>query len=232
MLGEDGKVVVCQTAQGCGVNTTLCIHDQGKHFNTPSFHNGFPMRNDIGDFFAKDACEVADVTDGNTGNTWSSDTRTCTCRQNHPATTAATAAVVDPFCLTERFSKSSITGPMTDLSNNVSEEKSDVETTGTFLSSGGGVLLLMSSILLCLLIVIVYLYRSFARQRYLRRHDKKLTTTNPDDDEETVPLTRVDDGNDTFVSSPSSTGTSTVISRSNTTTMKNQATIEMSTFVK
>lgn len=71
---EDGGDVTCHTisGDGCRANATICIHSREGHFNNPSFETAFRMQNDIGDFFARDACLI------NRG-TWSAEDRSCTC---------------------------------------------------------------------------------------------------------------------------------------------------------
>lgn len=62
-----------QAGSNCWANTTYCVHSHGGHFNNPSFEKSFPMTGQIGDFFARDACENVG------GGSWSSGTKNCTC---------------------------------------------------------------------------------------------------------------------------------------------------------
>ncbi len=64
--------VECRSADGCNSNTTLCVYKQSDHFNRGSFSKGFPMFNEVGDFFARDACLM------NEGK-WNSESKTCSC---------------------------------------------------------------------------------------------------------------------------------------------------------
>jgi len=67
--------IECRSRVGCSSNTTLCVHKNSGHFNTNlngSFTIGFPMFEEVGDFFARDACFL------NAGQ-WESGNKKCTC---------------------------------------------------------------------------------------------------------------------------------------------------------
>uniref|UniRef100_A0A7S3Q6F5 Feruloyl esterase n=1 Tax=Chaetoceros debilis TaxID=122233 RepID=A0A7S3Q6F5_9STRA len=66
--------VTCYYGSSCESNTnsTLCVYDNAGHFNRPSFTNGFPMFDEVGHFFAQDACSL------NKGQ-WSRAEKTCIC---------------------------------------------------------------------------------------------------------------------------------------------------------
>jgi len=66
--------VSCQTIQGagCKANSTICIHSAEGHFNNPSFDAAFRMQDEVGAFFAQDACSK-------NGGTWSTVDRSCDC---------------------------------------------------------------------------------------------------------------------------------------------------------
>ena len=58
---EDNSMgVSCQTIQGagCEANSTICIHSNEGHFNKPSFEAAFRMQDEVGAFFARDACSI------------------------------------------------------------------------------------------------------------------------------------------------------------------------------
>jgi poly(3-hydroxybutyrate) depolymerase len=97
------------------INSTLCIHERGGHFNRPSFSKGFPMTREIAIFFARDACLIHD------GTTWSEDTHTCTC----PSSSSSSS--FSPYCLE---------GPSSSSSG--SSELDAVGTTTSSSSSGSG----------------------------------------------------------------------------------------------
>ena len=72
---EDSNMgVSCQTIQGegCQANSTICIHSMEGHFNQPSFETSFRMQEEVGAFFARDACSI-------NGGTWSTADRYCNC---------------------------------------------------------------------------------------------------------------------------------------------------------
>ena len=66
--------VSCQTVQGagCEANSTICIHSTEGHFNKPSFEASFRMQDEVGAFFAQDACSI-------NGGFWSAAERSCDC---------------------------------------------------------------------------------------------------------------------------------------------------------
>jgi len=68
------SIVTCyQVGSDCRANTTYCIHSHGGHFKSPSFEKSFPMTGQIGDFFARDACENVG------GGSWSLEYKNCDC---------------------------------------------------------------------------------------------------------------------------------------------------------
>ena len=72
---EDSNMgVSCQTIQGagCEANSTICIHSTEGHFNNPSFEASFRMQDEVGAFFARDACSI-------NGGTWNTAERSCDC---------------------------------------------------------------------------------------------------------------------------------------------------------
>jgi hypothetical protein len=73
---DEGQGISCITATGskCVSNTTICMHEHGGHFNSPSFGRAFPMKKQVMDFFARDACEI------NNGE-WDDSGVKCKCRQ-------------------------------------------------------------------------------------------------------------------------------------------------------
>jgi poly(3-hydroxybutyrate) depolymerase len=68
---DESRQISCRTGINCAANTTYCTHKR-KHFNGPSFEAAFPMTNEIGDFFARDACGI-------NGGIWSAPWRNCSC---------------------------------------------------------------------------------------------------------------------------------------------------------
>jgi poly(3-hydroxybutyrate) depolymerase len=68
---DESRQISCRTGVDCAANTTYCVH-KAQHFNTPSFEKAFPMTNEIGDFFARDACGIH-------GGMWSPQWRNCSC---------------------------------------------------------------------------------------------------------------------------------------------------------
>jgi len=91
---DGGDGVTCHTisGDGCRANATICIHSTEGHFNSPSFEAAFRMQNDIGDFFARDACLI------NRG-TWSAEDRSCTCEA---------ASVEGRYCLVDGIASSNV----------------------------------------------------------------------------------------------------------------------------
>ena len=69
---DDDRGIECRTrsGHGCSSNTTLCVYEHESHFKM----NNFPMQNEIGDFFARDACLM-------NGGSWSSVQRRCLCEE-------------------------------------------------------------------------------------------------------------------------------------------------------
>lgn len=53
---DDSRGIECRSGNDCISNTTLCVYNNGGHFNRPSFSEAFPMFDEVGNFFAKDAC--------------------------------------------------------------------------------------------------------------------------------------------------------------------------------
>jgi len=68
---DNGRGIECRSGDDCSSNTTLCVHKNSEHFN-PFSKGGFPMFNEIGDFFARDACLM------NEGN-WHAKSKLCSC---------------------------------------------------------------------------------------------------------------------------------------------------------
>ena len=73
-MEDNSRGVTCHTigGVGCRANSTICVHSTEAHFNKPSFEAAFKMHDEIGDFFARDACSI------NAG-TWSAEDRRCKC---------------------------------------------------------------------------------------------------------------------------------------------------------
>lgn len=69
---SDLEGVTCYYGSSCTSNTTLCVYGSAGHFNRPSFTDGFPMFDEVGHFFAQDACSL------NKGE-WSRAKRSCAC---------------------------------------------------------------------------------------------------------------------------------------------------------
>jgi len=71
--------IECRAGVGCTSNTTLCVYEHSGHFNSGSFSRSFPMFQEVGEFFARDACSInqgqwdtintqCDCDDGGTNN--------------------------------------------------------------------------------------------------------------------------------------------------------------------
>ena len=69
---DEIRGIECRSGQGCESNTTLCVYEKAGHFTRPTFSKGFPMFEEVGDFFARDACSVND-------GHWSSEKKSCSC---------------------------------------------------------------------------------------------------------------------------------------------------------
>jgi len=67
--------IECRSGDGCKSNTTLCVYENAGHFNAGTFSNRFPMFEEVGDFFARDACSL------NEGQ-WESEDRKCLCNDD------------------------------------------------------------------------------------------------------------------------------------------------------
>lgn len=78
-MEDTDKGITCHTinADGCRSNATICIHAHDGHFNNPSFEAKFTMNDEVGSFFAREACST-------NGGTWSADARTCECDSGVP----------------------------------------------------------------------------------------------------------------------------------------------------
>jgi poly(3-hydroxybutyrate) depolymerase len=50
--------IECRSGVGCTSNTTLCVYEHSGHFNSGSFSRSFPMFQEVGEFFARDACSM------------------------------------------------------------------------------------------------------------------------------------------------------------------------------
>ncbi|OEU11639.1 hypothetical protein FRACYDRAFT_244757 [Fragilariopsis cylindrus CCMP1102] len=50
--------IECRAGVGCTANTTLCVYEHSGHFNSGSFSRSFPMFQEVGEFFARDACSM------------------------------------------------------------------------------------------------------------------------------------------------------------------------------
>ena len=50
--------IECRAGVGCTSNTTLCVYEHSGHFNSGSFSRSFPMFQEVGEFFARDACSM------------------------------------------------------------------------------------------------------------------------------------------------------------------------------
>lgn len=70
--GDDEGTITCYYGGSCQANTTLCVYDDRGHFNRPSFSIAFPMFDEIGHFFARDACSLS-------GGRWDIAERKCIC---------------------------------------------------------------------------------------------------------------------------------------------------------
>jgi len=66
------KGIECRSGNGCVANSTLCVYENSKHFNMPSFSRAFPMFEEVGHFLARDACSA-------NGGRWEMDEKSCTC---------------------------------------------------------------------------------------------------------------------------------------------------------
>ena len=69
---DTSRGIECRSGDGCISNTTLCVYEHSAHFSGGSFSKGFPMFEQVGDFFARDACSM------NEGR-WSSENKACSC---------------------------------------------------------------------------------------------------------------------------------------------------------
>ena len=69
---DDERGIECRSGDGCRANSTLCVYENSMHFNRPSFSIAFPMFEEVGHFFARDACSM-------NGAKWEMVTKTCTC---------------------------------------------------------------------------------------------------------------------------------------------------------
>ena len=83
---EDQVQCITATSNDCVANTTLCIYEDKKHFNNPSFEKAFPltMTHEIAHFFAADACSftISNYNNGGSG-IWSSATKQCMCNNDN-----------------------------------------------------------------------------------------------------------------------------------------------------
>jgi poly(3-hydroxybutyrate) depolymerase len=50
--------IECRSGVGCTSNTTMCVYEHSGHFNSGSFSRSFPMFQEVGEFFARDACSM------------------------------------------------------------------------------------------------------------------------------------------------------------------------------
>lgn len=50
--------IECRAGVGCASNTTMCVYEHSGHFNSGSFSRSFPMFQEVGEFFARDACSM------------------------------------------------------------------------------------------------------------------------------------------------------------------------------
>lgn len=69
-LKDDKRGIECRSGDDCISNSTLCVYNNAGHFGKGSFSVAFPMFEEVGDFFARDACLL------NKGR-WSN--KVCTC---------------------------------------------------------------------------------------------------------------------------------------------------------
>ena len=101
---NDDMGVMCRTAAktaSCRANVTLCVYEKGGHFNRPSFHDAFPLSMEIGDFFARDACEGVPPS-----GTWSQELKTCS--RGRSSSSAKEGESTDTYYLHHIDSKGSI----------------------------------------------------------------------------------------------------------------------------
>ena len=70
--------IQCRSGDGCKSNTTLCVYENSGHFNRGGF--SFPMFEEVGDFFARDACSL------NKGQ-WESQDKKCSCNDDDQSST-------------------------------------------------------------------------------------------------------------------------------------------------
>jgi len=69
---DNERGIECRSGDGCRANSTLCVYENSMHFNRPSFSIAFPMFEEVGHFFARDACSM-------NGAKWEMVTKTCAC---------------------------------------------------------------------------------------------------------------------------------------------------------
>jgi poly(3-hydroxybutyrate) depolymerase len=99
----------CRSGVGCTSNTTLCVYEQSGHFNSGSFTRSFPMFQEVGEFFARDACSM------NHGQ-WDSINTKCDCddgtnsnaQQQLPYCSAMTTTTESEISLDSSMSESSV----------------------------------------------------------------------------------------------------------------------------
>lgn len=74
---DQTRGIECRTGVGCSANSTLCIYEKAGHFGAKHF----PMFDEVGDFFARNACE----SDG--FGSWDSSERHCICKSGDAGNT-------------------------------------------------------------------------------------------------------------------------------------------------
>ncbi len=79
----------CYYGGSCQANTTLCVYDNKGHFNRPSFSRAFPMFDEIGHFFARDACSLR-------GGVWNIAEKNCKCQETSGVNT-------NTYCLSSDY---------------------------------------------------------------------------------------------------------------------------------
>ena len=69
---DNKRGIECRSGTGCSANSTLCVYENGSHFGNPSFSRKFPMFDEVGHFFARDACSM-------NGGRWENEKSSCSC---------------------------------------------------------------------------------------------------------------------------------------------------------
>jgi len=68
---DQSRGIECRSGNGCSANTTLCVYEKLGHFGN-TFSKTFPMFEEIGDFFSRDACSMKE-------GRWSPKNKVCSC---------------------------------------------------------------------------------------------------------------------------------------------------------